>query len=277
MSSSSSQQSQSQQQRSIWAPSRWNFTFNLGREPGTLMSPEWGASGKRLIFDGPVEATSDLLESARDNNDAMLQRNANALLPLSGDDDFFLPGEWKIQMPRGIANGKAGKLMCYLDLKAPLRKDDIYLDEGERIYMTAKCWGERELDRALERLTPYSDNYRLREEKMNVAVSEQRLGYERLIIDHENALREYQEANIYFPTINDDDEDFSWTKKDLEWEEGPWPGESELLTIEPLFLMVRRMKFFVKEEYHVIGTWAAVPMMMMPSEGEEEEEQPAAE
>merc|ERR1719343_1942134 len=96
---------------------------------------------------------------------------------------------------------------------------------------------------------------------MNMALRDKPLGYERLVLDHEKALREYQEANIYFPTIDDDNEEFSWTKRELEWKEGPWPGEAEWLTVEPLFVMVRRMKFFVKEEYHVIGTWAAAPIL----------------
>lgn len=246
------------------------------------MSREWGASGKRLIFDVPVEATSDSLVTDR-GEDPMLQRNADKMLPLSSgtyvDDDggsestvsfAGIGGEWKIQMPRGVSNGKAGKLMCYLDLETPLRKGDLFLDRGERIYLTAKCWREGELDRALERLKPYQQNYRLREEKMNAAVVDKNYGYERLIIDHENALAEYQEANIYFPTIDDDDVDFSWTKQGLEWQEGPWPGEAEWLTVEPLFLMVRRMKFFVKEEFHVIGTWAAAPIIEERGGGEEE-------
>ena len=53
------------------------------------MSSEWGASGKRLIFDVPVEATSDSLVTERE--DPMLQRNADKMLPLSSgtyvDDD----------------------------------------------------------------------------------------------------------------------------------------------------------------------------------------------
>lgn len=274
-SSSSSQQRPSG--RSIWASSQWNFTFNLGREPGSLMDGDWGAAGGRLIFDLPVEATSDNLST--DKEDAMLQRNANKLIPLSntkyaaneGEEKevAFVPsgGEWKIQLPRGVSDGKAGKLMCYFDLKTSIRKDDIFLDKGDRIYLTGKCWREQELDRALARLQPYQENYRHREEKMNKALIEKDYGYERLIIDRDMSLGEYQEANIYFPTIDDDISEFSWTKEELEWQEGYWPGEGERLTVEPLFLMVRRMKLFVKEEYHVIGTWAATPAV---EEGEEE-------
>lgn len=36
------------------------------------------------------------------------------------------------------------------------------------------------------------------------------------------------------------------------------PGQVEWLTIEPLYLMVRRKKL-LGEEYHVIGTWYATP------------------
>lgn len=257
-------------ERSIWSSSQWKFTFNLGREPGTLMDGDWGATGGRLIFDLPVEATSD--DPSTDKEDPMLKRNANQIIPLADSiylttegqekEVAFVPGSggWKIQMPKGVADGKAGKLMCYFDLKTSIRKGDIFLEKGERIYLTAKSWRSRELDRALARLKPYQQNYRHREEKMNKALEDESYGYERLIIDRDDALRDYQEANIYFPTIDDDDPEFSWTKERLEWQEGYWPGDAECLTIEPLFLMVRRMKLFVKEEFHVIGTWAADPI-----------------
>jgi len=265
------QSTQQRPERLVWASSQWKFTFNLGREPDTLMDGDWGAAGGRLIFDLPVEASSDELPT--DKEDAMLKRNACRLNPLSNSiygtkegeekEVAFVPGggEWKIQLPKGIVDGKAGKLMCYFDLKTSIRKGDIFLDKGERIYLTAKCWRERELDRALVRLKPYQQNYRQREEKMIKALEDESYGYERLIIDRDNALREYQDANIYFPTIDDDDPEFSWTKEELEWQEGDWPGDVECITIEPLFLMVRRMKFFVKEEFHVVGTWAAAPIL----------------
>jgi len=233
------------------------------------MSQEWGARGERLVFDLPVSATSD--KPSTDQEDAMLERNSYRLSPLSGATTYtteegdkqcaFAPGgEWKIQMPRGVANGKAGKFMSYIDLKTPIRKGDISLDAGDRIYLTAKCWTEQELDRGLTRIQPYQKEYRYRVDKLAKASPDQ-TGYLRLVIDRDNALREYQEANIYFPTIDDDDPEFNWNADSLEWSEGPWPGEQEYLTIEPLFLMVRRMKFFVKEEYHVIGTWAATPIV----------------
>ena len=253
-------------ERSTWASSDWTFYFNLGREPGTLMDENWGAAGGRLVFDLPVSATSD--KPSTDKEDAMIERNGYKLSPLAdttykteeGEKQCaFVPGEWKIQLPRGTTNGKAGKFMCYVDLKTSIRKGDIFLDKGERIYLTAKCWREGELDRALTRLKPYQQEFRYRDEKLNKASPDQ-TGYERLIIDRDNALEEYQNANIYFPTIDDDDEEFDWTPETLEWQEGPWPGELEWLTIEPLFMMVRRTKFFVKEEYHVIGTWAATPI-----------------
>ena len=291
-SSSSPSPQQEQEQppsKSIWDPSDWKFTFNLGREPGTLMDPKWGARGERLVFDVPVSATSDKPLSS-DREDPMLEKNSYRLLSPTTSEattstyttdnnnnqtnrcSFAAGGEWKIQMPRGVANGKAGKFMSYLDLTTPLRKGDICLEQGDRIYLTAKCWTEQELDRALTRLRPYQKEYRYRLEKLENASSPDQTGYLRLVIDKDNALKEYQEANIYFPTIDDDDPTFDWTPNSLEWSEGPWPGETECLTIEPLFLMVRRMKFFVKEEYHVIGTWAATPILAAAAAADNDDE-----
>jgi hypothetical protein len=271
-------------ERSPWASSEWKAILNFGREPGTLMPDEWGATGGRLALDLPIEITSDRPSSP--DQDAMLQRNSFRMNPITDSKyvtmegekqcSFAPEGQWKIRLPSGKATGKAGKLMGFIDLQSDLRKNDIHLRKGERIYLTAKCWREEELERALIRLRPIQRNYIQKQNKLTKALEHESgdrrldgidpvetiLGMKdtaQLVLARDEALREYQEANTVYPTVEDDPDSFP-SAEELEWQEGPWPGQVEWLTIEPLFMMVRRKKLF-SEEYHVVGTWFAAPKL----------------
>ena len=128
--------------------------------------------------------------------------------------------------------------MAYLDLTCNIQKNDIYLEKGERIYMTAKCWREEELERGLNRLRPIHSNYRQAQERLNNALEHETgdrrldgtdplqtmLGMKdtaQLVLQRDEALRQYQEANRVYPTI-DETLDVVPTPDELEWQEGPW-------------------------------------------------------
>jgi hypothetical protein len=44
---------------SPWSPAEWRININIGREPGTYMPDEWGASGARLSLPLEVRIDSD--------------------------------------------------------------------------------------------------------------------------------------------------------------------------------------------------------------------------
>lgn len=233
-------------ERSPWAASKWKFTFNIGREPGTLMPDGWGKQGGRLVFDLPVQIASDRPSS--DQLDPMLQRNSFRLNPLSTTKFISMAGEqecvfgkeggWKIRLPIGKASGEAAKLMCFVDLKSDIEKNDVSLKSGERIYLTAKSWREEELERALNRLRPIHAVFRHKQKQLTQAL-EHETGDRRLdgtdpiqtiigmkdtaqlVIERDEALRQYQEANTVYPTV-DPDSDAVPKAEELQWQEGPW-------------------------------------------------------
>ena len=279
------------------------FTLNIGREAGTWGMPnEWGATGGRLALTVPVEITSDR-PSSKEKLDPMLQRNAFAMNVL--DDDkikyvtmkgeqratFRSEGAWKLRAPTSTSSarkqpsGHASKFMGYFELTSAIEKNDIVLPKGERLYMTAKCWREEELELALKNLEPVYRKCRLAQERLDAALEHETgdrrldgtdpiqtlLGMKdtaQLVLEREETYRQYQEALRWYPTVSLEDYDATNTNfptvETLEWPEGPWPGQLEWLTMEPLFLMVRRQKL-LSEEYDIVGTWSASPIL----EGEE--------
>ena len=152
--------------------------------------------------------------------------------------------------------------------------------------MTAKCWREEELDRALRRLFPIQRKYVQLQHQLD-AVLQHETGDRRLdgtdpiqtllgmkdtaqlVMEREDALRKYEEAKRVYPSVIPETTTERVTANEVDLPEGPWPGQVEWLSMEPLYLMVRRQKL-LGEEYHVIGTWSAIPLFD-PSLAEEEE------
>mmetsp|Transcript_20860 Transcript_20860/g.58000 ORF Transcript_20860/g.58000 Transcript_20860/m.58000 type:complete len:348 (-) Transcript_20860:663-1706(-) len=277
-----------------WAPATWTFTLNLGREAGTNMPEDWGASGGRLAVPLNVIVSPDRPLGDTRQQDPMLQRNTFQLLPQTSpvptyittegekEAQFGNVGEWKIRLPSGSAQGHAAKLMCYVDLKTRIQKNDVVLNKGERIYLTAKCWREEELERAAKLFQPIALNYQRKQERLEEALEhvsgDRRLdGVDpiqtlmgmkdtaQLVMSRDAARDEFDEAMRVYPN------DLGWVEKmnpdapmklsadDLSIDEGPWPGQIEWLSVEPLFAMVRRTKLFGGEEYNVVGTWSISP------------------
>lgn len=242
-----SETSREEKERSPWAASKWKFTFNFGRERGTYMSEEWGSLGGRLVFDLPIQITSDRPSSA-DQVDPMLQRNSFRLNPLSdtkyitmeGEQRcaFAQEGEWKVRLPTGKARGEAAKFLCFVDLKSDIGKKDISLKKGERIYLTGKCWREEELERALKRLRPIQAMLKQKQQRLKEALEHETgdrrldgtnplqtmLGMKdtaKLVIERDEALGKYREANRIYPTVNAESGVFP-SAEELQWQEGPW-------------------------------------------------------
>jgi hypothetical protein len=74
---------------------RWKVAYTIGREPGTWMPPEWGASGERLRFQVVLDFTNT---------------------PADSRDEFFMGGSTKIckvvdafSFPTGVGKSSVGR------------------------------------------------------------------------------------------------------------------------------------------------------------------------
>jgi hypothetical protein len=252
------------------------------------MPDTWGASGGRLVLTLDVQIVSDRLLLKEE--DPMLKQKPFLLKPVSSRATYITnqgqqtctfaeEGGWKIRFPPsegpngGSSSGKKGhasSLRCFLDLKTPIQRNDISLPAPERIYFSAKCWREDEVERAYKRLKPIQDAFSMAQRKLDQALAhetgDRRLDGNdligtlagmrdtaQLVLDRDEALRNLEQAKAWYPTMAEND-----------LPEGPWPGQIEWLSMEPRFLVVRRPSknlIFGGDEFHVIGTWKAAPIL----------------
>jgi hypothetical protein len=288
-----------------WASSEWKVTLNLGREPGSIMPEEWGASGGRLALPLRVTLTSNRPYSNKKDEqqqqvlDPMLLRNTFSLQPQSeavkyitneGEQTchFSKEGGWKIRSRLGKPQGHAAKLMCYMDLQSSVQRNDVMLVKGERLYLTGKCWREEELDRALQNMVPIFKVYQQAQVRLLQALEhssgDRRLDgtnpmdtlmgmkdTAQLVFARDEALGRYEDAKRVYPTSSSDSK---LTVDNLDLSEGPWPGQVEWLSIEPQLVLVRRPKL-LGEEYHIVGTWSATPCFSSSGDGQLVEEEPS--
>jgi len=273
---------------SPWDPSYWKITLNIGRERGSWMPEEWGASGNRLVL-SPMEVEITSERTSGEKEDPMLMNNAWKVKPKTDTSYVTMEGKktasfgvggWKIRMP-STSNGRghASKIMCYLDLQSDVKKNDVFLKKGERIYLTGKCWREDDLENALDQMLPIFRDYIGKQETLESQLEHDTgdrrldgadpiqtlLGMKdiaNLVLERDEALRRYEEAKKVYPSLVEELSSDPYKElhvDDLNLQEGPWPGQIEWLTLEPKTLFVRRINF-MKEEYHLVGTWNAEPL-----------------
>lgn len=292
-----SQSTSTSTEPSPWKSSKWRFILNIGREAGTYMPEEWGASGGRLVLSVDVEITSDRISKAVDTNkegvdDPMLKHNPFAIKLLDttskyitnqGEQicEFKKVGGWKIRFPLidegqdrggGRAGGKkkitghASTLRCYIDLVSNVKRNDVTLNGKERIYFTGKCWREEDVEYAYTRMKPIEDRYNRAQERLDEALSHE-YGDRRLdgtdLMDTLAGMKDTAQLVIERDGALRQLEEANRIYPTIplqELPEGPWPGQIEWLSIEPRKLLVRREQFLVGDEYHIIGTWTATPL-----------------
>jgi hypothetical protein len=126
---------------------RWKVVFNIGREGGTWMPAQWGASGERLIFQAVVDFTSEPLEQ----DDEFLEGKGQKLDVVKA---FVIPtgvgqesvgrrpvkvkstGGFKVLKGRGPFGSDIVRF--YLELEEdvfPNKASDVYCPKG-RVYAT---------------------------------------------------------------------------------------------------------------------------------------------
>jgi len=252
--------------------------MNLGREPGTRMPSDWAASGGRLVLPIDLSVTSD----SSDVDDDVVGRASRRLEQLGPPASFvsldgvqyvdIRDGAWKIELPPG-KKGRAAKLTFFLDFSGTaVAKNDVSVP-SERVYFTANCWREDELDRGARALTPFVAEYEGAQEALNQALSHE-TGDRRLdgvdplgtlaasvdmaglVASRDDKLRALREAGKLYPRD---------AEKLLE---GHWPGASEWLAVVPIHMAVRR-KSMLGEDFLIVGTWEVEPIYDDKDEFEE--------
>ena len=272
---------------SPWSPAEWRLLLNLGREPDTYMPAEWGASGARLALPVEVLVESETIDVGKERS--FLTGNKCYCLSVLEDPTFVGPsgeetvrlgdtGGWKIASRRTGRPGDAGVLRFWLDLVDRAVRNDVSIDAGERLYCTANCWRESELEAGRRRIQPLVQKYQEAQERID-----QRLPHETgdrrldgtnpvetvkayadmavLVKNRDDRLQELRDAERKLPSPQ------------LELSKpGRWPGTTELVVLAPGKVVVQRRNAFGVEEFYIVGSWTATPLEGVSEYYEEEEE-----
>ncbi|KAL3901205.1 MAG: hypothetical protein SGARI_006106, partial [Bacillariaceae sp.] len=220
-----------------------------------------------------------------DNDDSPSSGSSGTYITEQGQQRVPLQaksGGWKLRL--GRKKGHASLLQFWLDLGGNkddeiivAQKKDVTLRANERLYFAAHCWRETDYAVGKRDLQPILKAYEMAQSKLVEKVDHDR-GDRRLdgtdaletlsaykdmaglTLDRDDKWRQLQEAQDYLPP-----------PEDLPL--GDWPGDTERMAIKPMELFVRKQKglFGTQEEFHLIGSWQARPMMSMESLQDDEE------
>jgi len=263
---------------SPWSAGAWRLDLNFGREAGSEMPKEWGASGARLALGVRVMVGSEaILKQSVDptvGNGAMVIEPINdgkslTYINSKGEQAAEMTGVgWKIDLPQGGGKGLASTLKICLDLHNALERNDITVS-SDRLFLFAPCWREEEYSRGNKAMTPIvaaaKEAQRVLEEQLEHESGDRRLdgsdpietiaAYKdmaQLVADRDEKKRRRREAEKIFPKATDN-------------AMGHWPGSTELLAVGPGNILIKRRRLF-GEEFQVIGKWSAVPVQQTSSE-----------
>ena len=125
-------------------------TLNVGREKGTMMEPEWGASGARLLLPINLKFTGEPVKIDFPGEEAMGGRFCYSLDVLDDCVSFIGPqGEVRVSVKAGawttlpIDERKADlgecKLRFFLDFPDETSRNDVTLPAG-RIFFSGVCF-----------------------------------------------------------------------------------------------------------------------------------------
>lgn len=227
----------------------------------------WGASGGRLVL--PVDV--DIESEAACSQDEMLGSGALKINPF--EDSVYIneygeqkvvvkEGGWKIALPPG-RRGHGASLQFWLDFETEGNKNDVELPMG-RVYFSANCWREEELERGKLAIAPLIADYEVAqqalEDQLSHETGDRRLdgtdplktivAYKdmtELIVRRDEKLRKLKDAEKYLPRNADS------------LPQAAWPGGTEALAIAPVEMFIKRKRVF-RDEFHIIGTWEATPV-----------------
>lgn len=278
---------------SPWSPAEWRININIGREPGTYMPEEWGASGARLSL--PLEIRIDSDSTSGDEERDFMGGASNEVTVL--EDPTFVSnkgqeqvifkdhGAWKIGVRRG-KEGDASRLRFWVDLDKEqdggadsVARNDVTLNANERLFFVANCWREPEIEAGLRRYRPLEANLVDAQASVDKQLSHDS-GDRRL--DGTNPI-DTAMASLDMVVLVKNRDDCVQKLKDAEKklpaptiklsDPGCWPGTTERLVIAPGTIGVKRKNGILgAEEFHIVGTWTATPFEGLSEFVEDDEE-----
>lgn len=315
----SSSSSSSINNKSPWSSAEWRIYLNFGREAGTYMPEEWGASGARLVLPVEVLVESERYPNREAEKDFMGGSGASDVLSVLEDATYIAKekgqqrvrfgnrGAWKIASRRTGERGDASTIRFWLDILDAAGKNDVSIGgggdsdasgEGERLYATASCWREEELQFGQRRLAPILARYETAQQAVDDRLAHG-TGDRRLdgtdIVDtalasidmavliqrRDEFLRDLREAERKLPcnSNTNNNNNISSPSRNRLSQAGDWPGSSEKLVFAEGKIGVKRKKGLLWEELHIVGTWTATPLETLSSDQyyEEEEEDASSE
>lgn len=245
---------------------------SIEEPPSTLFSDSspfasYGNSGSRLVVTCPVVVEAEDDANNKKSPDAFIGRGASVIRARNANDDDndggddvrkktqyftyssmegqrsmeFSPGGWTLRFPPGgTANrGRASKLRFYFDLTIDLKRNDVLLPAGTRLYFAASAWREVDYEKGLAKVRPLQialeEAQGILDERLSHETGDRRLdgtdpietlkAYKdmtALVLDRDRkrmALREALDQDGHGYPGSDDHP------------EGPWPGTTEWLTL----------------------------------------------
>lgn len=273
--------------RSPWAAAEWRLDLSIGREPGTYMPEDWGASGGRLLFSVDCLITSENVATTdREESSFFGNRKAHQMTILEdptyitsqGEQFISMPengGAWSLQLPR--QKGQAGTLRMWLDLEETLpnglaaQKNDVTLQANDRLYLTAKCWRESDFEVGRMKMKPIERALVRAQERLDSTLSHE-TGDRRLdgtnpldtvsasidmavlVKDRDDCIQALREAELIYPRQADG------VRSNGGVASGHWPGSTEELIVSSEGAVAVKRKKLFREEFHIVGKWKASPV-----------------
>jgi len=125
-------------------------TLNVGREPGTWMPKEWGASGARLSLPLRIRFSDEVVDIGFPGEEALDPSGSRYAKKLYCEGGRFVgaQGETMVQASGGAWSTDASlipgasKLNFFIDFPASAQRNDVTLPEG-RVFFSCACWESR--------------------------------------------------------------------------------------------------------------------------------------
>lgn len=255
-----------------WSPAKWRIDLDIGRENKFRDDDDpWGRSGARLVL-----PTTLLLETD-DVVDDMTGEKYNQLTVLQNPTYVTSDGElevqmgssggWKLATRRMGTAGCAGQLYLWLDLLASATRQDVSIEAPQRLYLTANCWREDELNIGLDRFQPLKKAYENAqielENRLSHDTGDRRLDGADLIdtalgsVDMAVLVKERDDRRAAMIEA-----ERTFPNPDKLSQKGRWPGSTELLSIARGVVVGRKeekgwLPVLTRTSEVVLGRWTA--------------------
>lgn len=256
-----------------WSPAKWRIDLDIGRERKFVDDDDtWGISGARLVLPTRLLLdTDDVVDEITGEKYSRVEVLENPTYVTSEEGEMEVKigsGGWKVTTRRMGTPGCAGQLYMWLDVLSAAERQDVTLDSPQRLYLTANCWREEELEVGLKRFRPLKRSYenaqRELEQRLSHDTGDRRLDGTDMI---DTALASVDMAVLV--KERDDrrsamlEAERTFPNPDSLSEEGRWPGSTEYLSVSKGVIVGKKEEktwMFSRQTEKVLGRWTATPI-----------------